>query len=156
MALMKDKSQDLGPIPGQAFFDPPGGPAWERPPLHADVETALGSYVEKLDDDNMKEVMFSLLDNKMPLDVMVNFIVRGGTMQGLHTVETGMLLKPMLHEYYGLLAEQAGIDYVETANDLVKDRKKASSDRQMIASYMSDMSPEEDSDGDKTSEALPL
>ena len=150
MAFSKNLPEDLGPIPGQSFFDPPGGPAWERPPKHVDVETAMADYVDQLDDNDVKEVMFSLMDAQVPLDTIVNMVVRGGQMKGLHSVDVGVMLRPMIHEYYGFLAEQAGIKYVDTAEDLVKETRKKNTDRQYTAAYLNDLDKPSE-----TEEALP-
>lgn len=130
-----DFPDDLGPIPGQSLTEEPGGPAWERPPQHAKLEDALMAYVEKFDEPEVQEVMLTMLDNKVPLDLLVNFVVRGSTLKGVHTVEAGMLLKPMIHEYMSLLASEAGIEVVETAADLNKEERQKAVDDQLIAAY---------------------
>lgn len=138
-------------IPGMGLTVEKGSVPWERPPMTTKPEEVWDHYTEKLSGDRLRGV-FNLLEQGLPIQILVETMTTMGTMKGVHTVHLGMAMKPLLHEYISNLADAAGIEYNETVADLKKmlGDKKGSSTRadqsiaRQVKKLMKSSSPEEE------------
>ena len=99
------------PIPGQGLTAPLGGRPWQRPPEFSTPEQALAFYVEKITDKRTSKKMFDLLELGLQLDKLVDTMQLGGVMEGLHSVDVGMIIAPALHEVITGMADKVGVKY---------------------------------------------
>ena len=99
------------PIPGQGLTAPLGGRPWQRPPEFSTPEQALAFYVEKITDKRTSQKMFDLLELGLPVDKLVDTMQLGGVMEGLHSVDVGMIIAPALHEVITGMADKVGVKY---------------------------------------------
>ena len=106
-----------GPIPGESLTTEPGNYAWEQPPLHADPMDALEWHMEQLTDENVTDNVLDMMDLGVPVSVVADTMLSSAIMNGIHTVDVKMLLKPVLHMQLKALADVANIDYKETMAD---------------------------------------
>jgi hypothetical protein len=58
--------------------------------------------------------MIDLLEMGVPVDTMVDSIQLGGVMEGLHSVDVGILLSPVLAETVVQMAKSVGVEPVLT------------------------------------------
>jgi hypothetical protein len=107
-----------GPIPGQSLTKAPGESEFDRPPKIADPEQAFEVYLSHLDEPEKMDKLFKVLSSSVPISNVVTIWTRDGARKGIHSVDTGLALRPMLHEHVRTLAEEAGVEYVEFAKDL--------------------------------------
>jgi len=103
------------PIPGQGLTAPLGGRPWQRPPEFSTPEQALAFYVEKITDKRTSQKMFDLLELGLPVDKLVDTMQLGGVMEGLHSVDVGMIIAPALHEVITGMADKVGVKYTSMA-----------------------------------------
>lgn len=111
---MRDKNNPLldAPIPGQSLTTEPGNRPWENPPQYVTVEDAIQFYMERFSDPEMGTRVLDILeDSNVPVTVLVEVITTGGMMQGLHTLDVGILITPVLVEFICGLADKAGVEY---------------------------------------------
>lgn len=99
------------PIPGQSLTAPLGGRPWQRPPEFSTPDEALAFYVEKITDKRTTQKMFDLLKMGLPVDKLVDTMQLGGVMEGLHSVDVGMIIAPALHEVITGMADKVGVEY---------------------------------------------
>ena len=99
------------PIPGQGLTAPLGGRPWQRPSEFSTPEQALAFYVEKITDKRTSQKMFDLLELGLPVDKLVDTMQLGGVMEGLHSVDVGMIIAPALHEVITGMADKVGVKY---------------------------------------------
>lgn len=99
------------PIPGQSLTTEAGNRPWENPPQFATVEEALQHYIPRVLNPDLQEDMFNVLETGIPVTVIAEALIQGGTMQGKHTVDVGILVLPVLMETIAYLAEEQGVDY---------------------------------------------
>ena len=104
------------PIPGQSLTSPLGGRPWERPAEFSVPEEALAFYVEKITDKRASQKMFDLLELGLPVDKLVDTMQLGGVMEGLHSVDVGMIIAPALHEVITKMADKVGVKYTSMAS----------------------------------------
>lgn len=112
--IMRDKNNPLldAPIPGQSLTTEPGNRPWENPPQYVTIEEAIQFYMERFSDPEMGTRVLDILESSdVPITVLVEIITTGGMMQGLHTLDVGILITPVLVEFIAGLADKAGIKY---------------------------------------------
>jgi archaellum component FlaD/FlaE len=110
------------PIPGQSLTDTPKNYPWERPPEMVDPEEVAMMYLERLNGEETLEAILDALELDMDVKTLTEGVVRVGVAEGLHTIDVGLLVSPVLHEFIVTLADEAGIEYDE---GLVNKRDKA-------------------------------
>lgn len=106
-----------GPIPGQSLTAEPGNAPWEKPSKHSDPMDALEMYMEKLGDEETLDDILDMLDIGVPVSVVVGTMLSMGVMEGMHTVDVKLILKPLLMAQVKTLAEVTGVDYKMTMED---------------------------------------
>ena len=89
-----------------------GSRPWQNPPSIAKADEAVEYYTEKLTDPKMAGELIVLMEEEIPLTVITNSIILSAVMEGVHTIDVGMLVSPYLMELMELVAEQADIKYV--------------------------------------------
>ena len=65
--------------------------------------------------------LVDVLEMDVPVSALANTIQLSGVMQGLHTVDVGILVMPVLMEMLAYLAEQRGIEFNMGTNVEVDD-----------------------------------
>ena len=108
-----------GPIPGQSLTREPGSAPWERPSKYSDPLDAFEMYMEKLSDEDVLDNVMDMLDIGIPVSVVAATMLGMGVMNGMHTVDVKLLLKPLLMTQIKTLAEAMNIDYKMTMDDYV-------------------------------------
>ena len=109
------------PIPGQGMTAPLGGRPWQNPPKFSTPETALAFYIDKITSDRQASQMMDILEMGVPIDTLVDTMQLGGVMEGLHSVDVGVLIAPALSEAISGMADKAGISHVKQSNDIEED-----------------------------------
>lgn len=111
------------PIPGQGMTAELGSRPWQNPPQYASVEEALEWYIPRLVSDEMYEGLVDTMELGIPLTTMADTLQSGGVMQGLHTIDVGMLAMPVIIEMLAYIAEDAGIEYTMGTEKPIDDDK---------------------------------
>lgn len=106
------------PIPGISLTGAPGNAPWEQPPKHTSLDEVVDYYSDKLVDEDMIGNVISIIKRDVPLLSIAEGMIRMGIMEGMHTIDAGMLVKPVLVELMIALAEIYGVKYVIQAEDL--------------------------------------
>jgi len=126
-----------GPIPGQSLTTEPKNVPWEQPPKYADPMDALEMYMERLADPESQDELIDMLDIGIPISIVVDTMLSGGVMDGLHSVDTKLLLKGVIATQIQTIAEVVGVDYKLTMADYVNmDAKKEERMRQKLATKL--------------------
>ena len=100
------------PIPGMSMTHELGARPWQTPPTYATVEEAADYYIERMANPDFKDQLIDIMEMKIPLTTLANTIQLGSVMEGIHTVDVGMLMIPILVETMMLIGDNADVDYV--------------------------------------------
>lgn len=100
-----------GPIPGQSLTFELGNRPWQNPPQYTSVEEALEYYLPRLVEPEFVDELLNVMDMGVPLTTIANAMQVGGVMQGMHTVDIGVLIIPVLIEMMAYIGDDAGIKY---------------------------------------------
>ena len=100
------------PIPGQSLTHELRARPWQNPPQFNTVEESMDWYLERFDNPELIEEMLSIIENKVPLSVIANSMQLGAVLQGVHSIDVGVLITPIIIEILRTLAEKTDTDYV--------------------------------------------
>jgi len=106
------------PIPGQSLTAPVGDRPWQRPPRFPTAEGALSFYIERITQERQTDQLLDLLELGVPVDSLVDTLQLGGVMEGLHSVDVGIIISPALAEVVSKMADAAEIDYTLTSEEI--------------------------------------
>lgn len=102
------------PIPGMSLTGEPKKYPWERPPEMVDPEDVANYYIDKLSDkDTMRSVLDLLVLGELTLVETVEGLMRLGVSRGLHTIDVGLIVAPLIHKTIKLVADAIDIEYEE-------------------------------------------
>ena len=121
MNQFDDTSFDA-PIPGMGMTHELGARPWQTPPTYTTVEETSDYYIERMSNPKFKEQLLDVMEMKIPLTTLANTIQLGSVMEGLHTVDVGMLMIPILVETMALIGDSSDIDYVTGMDDVKAER----------------------------------
>ena len=102
------------PIPGQSLTMEPGNVPWEQPPQMADIEDVTKFYINKLANQEVLDDFGALCSAGVPLAPIVESIYQQGITRGLHTVDAGMLVAPIIHTFLKQALQSMGITVKDT------------------------------------------
>jgi len=115
------------PIPGQSLTDEPGNAPWEKPAQYDTVEDVAKYYIERLADPDVMDDLAVLFGSGLTMKPFVSSLVASGTMQGVHTVDAGMLVSPVIAKFVSVAMDTYGIKVKDEAlskADKSTDREK--------------------------------
>ena len=126
--MMQDNKQILTdmPIAGESLTAELGSRPWQSPPQFRTPEEAIGHYFTRLTDPEDSAGVINALEMGVPVETLTEVIQLGGVMEGLHTIDVGILISPVIAETLIQLAEKSGIKY--TVEDEEKPEEKMPED----------------------------
>tara|TARA_R110001606_G_scaffold102656_3_gene225033 strand:+ start:724 stop:1299 length:576 start_codon:yes stop_codon:yes gene_type:complete len=100
------------PIPGQSLTDEPKNYPWERPPEIVDPRQAVKFHLEGLNNPDSLDNIIELIQLGVPVSALAKTAVTTAQMEGIHSVDVGLLIGDIIKEELITIAEEAGVDYV--------------------------------------------
>ena len=112
------------PIPGQSLTDEPGNYPWEHAPQYATVEDASHVIWERLHREEVIDTIVILLRNGMTVENITRVLVFSGFLNGKFTVDTAILLSPIVAKMVASIGKKAGIEKIKVTNPKVDSTKR--------------------------------
>ena len=109
--LQVEETQFNVPIPGESLVAELGARPWQSPPKLATVDEAVDYYMQRMSSEKFMEQVVEVLESGVPVAVIANTIQLASVMDGIHSVDVGMLVVPIIMEMLMLLGDSAGIEY---------------------------------------------
>lgn len=109
------------PIPGQSLTDSPRNYPWERPPQMVDYEEATKYYINKMADKESMDDLAVAFEAGLPISAFVEALTTTGVSEGLHSIDVGLIIAPVLHAFVKAAMLQYGIDAQDEVYDPDKD-----------------------------------
>jgi len=100
------------PVPGMGMTHELGARPWQQPAQYTKMDDIAQVYVAQMQDDSFVEQALNLLETKMPVTMIANAMQTTNVMNGVHSIDTGVLALPIIMEMIMLIADTEGIDYV--------------------------------------------
>jgi len=101
------------PIPGQSLTAESKSQAFERPSEITDPIEALDAHMDNLSGDGAMEDALYFLEFGVDLVTLVQGILRGAVMEGIHSIDVSLIIAPVLHEHIKGFADAAELEYDE-------------------------------------------
>ena len=114
--MVKDKLM-LAPVPGMSLTTEPGSRPWEQPPQLNKLSEVVEYYSDKMTDPQIIDSILGALKNDVPVYELATSLTKYETMNGIHSVDTGILATPVIVELMTTLADLNDVGYVITKED---------------------------------------
>ena len=109
------------PIPGMSLTTEPGNRPWENPPMLVTVEDALEFYAGRLiSDTESHDAILEMLELQVPVQNVANILQKTSVMEGLHTIDVGILVAPAVEEMIMAIGDMYGIRYAESMDQIME------------------------------------
>ena len=104
---MTELNQPLldGPIAGQSLTSELGGRPWQNAPQCNTVDEAIEYYLDRMATEEFTDQLVDVLEMGVPVTNLANTIQMGSGMDGIHNIDVGMLVIPILVELMSNMAE---------------------------------------------------
>jgi len=99
------------PIAGESLTAEMGAFPWQRPPELSTVDETVLYYSDKLSEPRISNGFVAVLDSGVSVKTLVNTMVNNSILNGIHTIDVGMLVTPVLLEILMYLGDSAGVVY---------------------------------------------
>jgi hypothetical protein len=120
------------PIPGQSLVTEPRNNPWEQPAEMSNMEDVTKYYIDRLADEDVIDDFGAMCQAGVPLAPLVESLYMQGVMRGLHTVDAGMLVAPIIHTFLKQAITSMGIDVKDEGGDPQKRAEQKEMDRFML------------------------
>jgi len=100
------------PIPGQSLTHELRARPWQNPPQFTTVEESMDWYLERFDNPEIVQELLSIIEMGIPLSTIANSMQLGAVLQGVHNIDVGVLIIPIIIEIMKTLAEKTDTKYV--------------------------------------------
>jgi len=148
------------PIPGQSLTAELGNRPWQSVSQLANVDEAIDYYMERMSSEEFMLQLTDVLEAGVPVTTLANTIQMGSVMDGIHTVDVGMLVLPMLMEMIMMVGDSADIKYDKGLEDPNKPLIRDSLFAKLIAKYEKkidtvDLEPSQENEDDTDTDEQP-
>tara|TARA_R110002073_G_scaffold82852_2_gene197705 strand:+ start:1658 stop:2212 length:555 start_codon:yes stop_codon:yes gene_type:complete len=128
------------PIPGQSLTTEPRNNPWEQPAQMSNMNDVTKYYIERLADEDVIDDFGAMVQAGVPLAPLVESLYMQGVMRGLHTIDAGMLVAPIIHTFLKAAITELGIDVRDEGGDPQKRAEEKEMDRFMLlaSKYLSE------------------
>tara|TARA_R110002096_G_scaffold57822_1_gene146313 strand:- start:260 stop:802 length:543 start_codon:yes stop_codon:yes gene_type:complete len=158
------------PIPGMGMTHELGARPWQTPPTYTTIDEAADYYIEKMSSPEFKNKLLDVMAMNVPLTTVANTMQLSSVMEGLHTVDVGMMMIPILVEVMALIGDSADVDYVtgmdakkearpSMINKIIEDMKSEIGDVEDMDEGMEMQQPQEETEAmptEETQEEMPM
>jgi len=111
MAEMRNQPLFDAPIPGQGMLHELGARPWQNPPQYTTLEETVDFYISKMSTDEVANQVLDVLEMGIPVTDLAHVIQLANVMEGVHTVDVGVLVTPILIEFIMLIGDSANVKY---------------------------------------------
>jgi len=138
------------PIPGQSLTGEPKNNPWEQPAMMSNVEDVTMFYIGGMANQEVIDDLAAVCQTGLSLKPIVDTIVSSGTMNGIHSVDVGMLVKPVIHEFLKQAITSVGVEVSDDGRDYQKEAEAKELQRfqAIVGAYLKD-NPDDGTDPGK-------
>ncbi len=138
MAITNQPSFDA-PIPGQSLTAELGARPWQTPSRFSTVDDTIDYYMERMSSEEFMVQLTEVLESGVPVTSIANTIQLSSVMEGIHTVDVGMLVLPMIMEMLMMIGDSAGVKYETGLENPNKPILRDSAMAKAITEYEADL-----------------
>ena len=109
--------------PGISWTAPEKSRPWQQPPQFVDMIDVAGYYMMNLSSDEMLDDLLDVVEIPVPLSVTAEGMMLQGVANGLHSVDMGILVMPIIIEMLITIAEHNKSTYTIYPDDHDKEAR---------------------------------
>jgi len=106
--------------PGISWTAPEKSRPWLQPPQLTDISRVALYYIATISDEEIMDDMMDSLETSIPLAVIAQAMMLNGVSNGVHTLDAGILVMPVIIEMIESLALSHKMKYVIYPDDYDK------------------------------------
>ena len=111
----------LQPVaPGISWTAPEKSRPWQQPPQLVNIGEVIQRYMDGFSDPEAMSNAIDAIETKMPLSVMAQSIMLNHVSEGVHTMDMGILVMPVIIELLVTFAELSKVDYIVFPDEIEK------------------------------------
>lgn len=130
MVTVKESSIPTFVAPGISFTAPEKSRPWQQPPKLPNLKDVITFYMSSLTDKESVDSLLDSLETGVSLSSIAESLMLGSVSQGIHTIDAGILVMPVIIEMLVTAAEVNNIDYVIYDTDVEDDKLPARAARE--------------------------
>lgn len=143
----------IKPIPkGGSWTDEPRSHPWLNPPKMVNVDEIAQKYVDRLSSPEMINSMLDVIETNVPLASMAEALMLSGVARGIHTIDAGLLVMPVIIEMLKTASDMHGVEYIIFPDDGVEESQIPS--RVINSAIKKAMAPKENVSKEKAVEPV--
>jgi len=131
------------PIPGQSLTAELGSRPWQSKPQYTTVDEAIKYYMDRLTSDEFMDQVLDVLEMGVSVVDIADSIQTASVMEGLHTIDVGVLVSPVIAEMIMFIADSADIKYVTGLDNPEKDKVSPAKISKIIKELREEMDEKE-------------
>ena len=131
MARLSNEPSFDRPIPGMSLTHELGDRPWQNPAQYTTVDDAIEYYMDRMSSEDFMVQAIDVLEMGVPVTTLANTMQMSGVMDGTHSIDTGMLVLPVIMEMLMVLGDGANIEY-NTGLDNPNEIKSSNKTRQTL------------------------
>lgn len=109
--------------PGISWTMPDKSMAWQNPPKITNLAEIANGYISMLSHPEMADDMLDALETGVPIAVVAETMMLSGVQSGVHSVDMGTLVMPVIIEMLKTTAELYNISYITFPDEAEKKNK---------------------------------
>jgi len=106
--------------PGISWTAPEKSRPWQQPPQLVNIGEVIQRYMDSFSDPEAMSNAIDAIETKVPLSVMAQSIMLNHVSEGVHTLDMGILVMPVLIELLITFADLSKIDYIVFPDEIEK------------------------------------
>lgn len=106
--------------PGVSWTAPDKSRPWQNPPKLVDIKDVANYYIESISDPEAHDDLMDAVETPVPLAVTAEALMMGHVSEGIHTLDAGILVMPVIIEMLQTAAMIAKTDFVIYPDDYDK------------------------------------
>ena len=104
----------MAAVPGQSLTDYPKNYPWERPPEITDPNDAIKFHIDRVSDPDVIDNVLDALELGVPVKTLSDSMMTGAVASGIHSIDTSLVVEPIVRDLIMKAADMAGVKYKET------------------------------------------
>ena len=119
MALDNTPNFDA-PVPGMSLTAELGSRPWQSAPQYPTVDEAIQYYMDRITSEQFMDQLIDVIEMVIPVTSIANIMQTSSVMEGIHSVDVGVLVSPIIIEMIMFIAESADVEYVTGLDESTK------------------------------------
>jgi len=99
------------PIAGMSLTHELGARPWQSPAQYTNVDEVMQYYIEKFQIEDAEKSLLDVLEMGVPVSIIANTLQLSSVMEGVHSIDTGLLVLPVLMELIMYIGDKNKVKY---------------------------------------------